>query len=75
MSEPVVVHEEVITQIRQAMADAGVNQEELARRLGRSQPWLSRVLAGRRELKVRDAEAIAHALGVDLRIDLNGQQS
>lgn len=45
-----------------ARKDAGVTQRELARRLGKVQPWVSNVERGERRIDVVEFYAIARAL-------------
>jgi transcriptional regulator with XRE-family HTH domain len=44
--------------------DLGISQAELARRLGRSRPWVSKVLSGRQNLTLDSLADIGWALGV-----------
>lgn len=44
---------------------AGISQRELARKLGRSQQWVSRVEAGRASVELFEFIRIAHVLGFD----------
>ncbi|HEV2817645.1 MAG TPA: helix-turn-helix transcriptional regulator [Allosphingosinicella sp.] len=51
--------------LRQTRTDAGVSQSELARRLGRPQPFISYVESGERRVDVIEFYAIMKALGAD----------
>jgi transcriptional regulator with XRE-family HTH domain len=44
---------------------AGMTQVELAKRLGKPQPWVSKVESGMRRIDVIEFYAIARALGAD----------
>jgi transcriptional regulator with XRE-family HTH domain len=59
----------VATEIRVTMLRRGVNQTELAQRLGHDQTWLSKRLKGRTTLSIDDLDQIARAIGVEM-IDL-----
>lgn len=51
-------------EIRAEMARQDISQEELARRLGWSQQWVSRRITGVTPVDAGELEAIAAALGV-----------
>lgn len=52
--------------IRAELGRQNISQSELARRIGRSQPWTWNRLNGQIELTVKDVEQIALALDVPL---------
>ena len=52
--------------IRAELGRQNVSQSELARRIGRSQPWIWNRLNGQTELTVKDVQQIALALGVPI---------
>lgn len=56
--------ETAAAEIRAEMARQRLTQGQLAERCKRSQPWLSRRLAGERALTLDDLDVIAVALGV-----------
>lgn len=45
--------------------ERGVSQVELARRLGKEQPFISRIERGERRIDVVEFYALARALGID----------
>lgn len=53
-------------EVASLLAEMGVSQRELARRLGWPQPRIQRRIAGDIPITVRDLERIADALGVPL---------
>ena len=48
-----------------ARADAGLTQAELSRRLGKTQPFMSKVESGLRRIDIVEFCAIARAIGRD----------
>ena len=50
------------------MQEQGITQRELARRLGRSEPWISRVLNGRENTTLKTVAELAWALGLRVRL-------
>lgn len=52
--------------LRQARHEAGLNQEQLAERLGVRQEWISRYEVGERRLDVVELADIARAIGIPL---------
>jgi transcriptional regulator with XRE-family HTH domain len=50
------------------MQEQGISQRDLARRLGRSEPWISRVLNGRENTTLKTVAELAWALGLRLRL-------
>lgn len=50
------------------MQDQGISQRDLARRLGRSEPWISRVLNGRENTTLKTVAELAWGLGLRLRL-------
>ena len=54
--------------IRDRMADLGINQAELARRSGVHAKALSAILAGRRPIGMDTAQRLARALGCDVQL-------
>lgn len=67
MTKSVYTHAYVtfIDRLAQARKDAGVSQVELARRIGRDQPFISLVERKVRRLDVIEFYVIAHAIGAD----------
>ena len=59
---------QVKDQIREAMQDAGVTAYALAGDLGWHQQSLYRMLGGTHDMRLGSAEAIADALGFDLKL-------
>ena len=58
---------DVLSAIRSAMADQSVTQAELARRVNRTQPALSRVLSGNRRPTFGLIQQIMVSLGLEVR--------
>lgn len=56
----------MVAALREALSDSGMSQREVADMLGWEQPTLSRRMSGSRKLTVRDAEAIATVLGLEI---------
>jgi transcriptional regulator with XRE-family HTH domain len=54
----------VAMEIRVAMTRADVRQSELARRIGKTEQWLSVRLRGRQAIDLNDLALIAHGLAV-----------
>jgi transcriptional regulator with XRE-family HTH domain len=52
--------------VRSLLAERGLNQTELARRLGRSQPYISQILNGRRGIAIEALDDLADTLGVSV---------
>jgi hypothetical protein len=50
------------------MREQGISQRDLARRLGRSEPWISRVLNGRENTTLKTVAEVAWGLGLRLRL-------
>jgi len=57
--------------IREIRLAKGMTQEELAEQVRDSAdaPWISRVESGKKDISLRTAIRIAHALGVDMFVD------
>lgn len=55
-----------LTRLRQARAEAGLTQVELANAVGRSQTWLSKCELGERRIDVVELADLAEALGKPL---------
>jgi transcriptional regulator with XRE-family HTH domain len=62
-------HRRLVALLRGIREDAGLSQVELARRLRRSQSFVSKYESGQRRLDLIELRSICHALGVDL-VDL-----
>lgn len=62
MDSPLSTRQAVAEEVRAQMARRRVNGSELARRLGQSQPWVSRRTTGAVALDFDDLDAIARAL-------------
>lgn len=56
----------VASRVRDAMAERGITGVELAKRLGVTQPYMSRRLTGAVEFRASELESVARALGVPL---------
>ena len=56
----------LLTLIRKLRLDAGLNQTEVAERLGRPQSWISKVEVGERRIDVEELRQLCIALGTDL---------
>ena len=54
--------------LKRLMATKGMTQVELARRTGISPAAISRMLAGKQEMTIRQLAAIAHVLGFEVRV-------
>ena len=63
---PITYNESVASEVRAEMARQRVSQTALAKRLGWSQPFLSRRLCSTTDWRVDEIEAVAGALGVPL---------
>jgi transcriptional regulator with XRE-family HTH domain len=59
---------QTIESISAFMKEQGVSQRELARRLGTTEPWVSRLLNGRQNTTVKTLAEVAWALGVRLAV-------
>ena len=57
-----------------AMEDQGVTRTELARRLGTSQAYITRVLSGNANFTLRTMSKLAFALGMQLDVALSPQR-
>jgi transcriptional regulator with XRE-family HTH domain len=57
-----------------AMQCQGVTRAELARRLGTSQAYITRVLSGNANFTLRTMSKLAHALGMRLDVGLSPQK-
>ena len=55
-----------LTRLRQARAEAGLTQVELARAVGRSQTWVSKSELGERRVDVVELAQLAEILGKPL---------
>ncbi|WP_447875849.1 helix-turn-helix domain-containing protein [Serratia fonticola] len=53
-----------------AMQDAGINQSDLARKLGRSKSYVSQLLEGRRNMTLKTLSDIAYAIGAEARVSI-----
>jgi transcriptional regulator with XRE-family HTH domain len=61
---PKTSNEWVIANVKEAMDLRRWTQAELAERLGRSQPWLSKRLSGTTSFQIEDLDALAHVFGL-----------
>lgn len=59
-------YREFLTRLRQARAEAGLTQIELARAVGRSQTWVSKCELGERRVDIVELADLAEALGKPL---------
>ena len=57
-----------------AMQRQGVTRAELARRLGTSQAYITRVLSGNANFTLKTMTKLAHALGMQLDVGLSAQE-
>jgi len=57
-----------------AMEEKGVTRSELARRLGTSQAYITRVLSGHANLTLKTMSKLAFALGLQLDVALSPQR-
>lgn len=62
----------ITTKIRSLLAERGMNQRQLAAKLGESSVWLSRRLTGRRPMQITDLVSIAGVLQVHVGALLGG---
>jgi len=58
-------YRKLLALIRQLRLDAGLNQTQLAERLGHPQSWVSKVEVGERRIDVEELRQVCVALGVD----------
>jgi transcriptional regulator with XRE-family HTH domain len=56
----------LLTELRKARKEAGLNQTELGARLGETQSFISKVERGERRLDLVELDAFCKALGVSL---------
>lgn len=61
---------EFVDEICEQMDAQGVSSAELARRMGTSRAWVSRVLRGENNLTIASMGKLAFALGMRVRADL-----
>ena len=61
-SEP---YRELLTLLRERRRTAGLNQADLAARIGRRQTWLSKVETGERRIDVEELRQLCVAMDVD----------
>ena len=61
-SEP---YRELLSLLRERRRAAGLNQQELAARVGRRQTWLSKVETGERRIDVEELRQLCVAMDVD----------
>ena len=59
-------YREFLSRLRQARAEAGLTQVEVAEAIGRSQTWLSKCELGERRVDVVELTDLAEALGKPL---------
>lgn len=52
--------------VRSLLSERGLNQTELARRMGRSQPYISQILNGKRGIAIEALDELADNLGVSV---------
>ena len=60
----------IVSMLAQARIEAGISQQELARRIGTQKPNISRIENGQQNLSVDTIIKIAHALNKDVSFDL-----
>lgn len=53
-----------------AMQDSGINQSELASKLGKSKPYISQLLDGTRNMTLKTLSDISFALGAEARVKI-----
>jgi transcriptional regulator with XRE-family HTH domain len=66
---------EVTEKIAEALEASGLNQSELARRMGRSKAFVSQILSGGRNLTLRTLADVAWALDADARVLIRSKKS
>ncbi|MCX6378700.1 MAG: helix-turn-helix transcriptional regulator [Armatimonadetes bacterium] len=68
MQKSVFSHEQIILQnlLRQIRLDAGLRQADLAERLGKPQPFVSRFESGEKLLDLPELRQVCQALGLTL---------
>lgn len=59
------LHETFCENVRDLMSYHGMNQTDLANRLGVTQSFVSQLVSGKRKPGLGTIESVAHALGVD----------
>ena len=60
------LHRDLVEFLTEERVAAGLNQRELARRLGVYQSWVAKTEAGQRRVDIVDLFAMADAIGFDL---------
>jgi transcriptional regulator with XRE-family HTH domain len=66
---------EVAEQVRKLRTALGLSQEELAQRVGTTQPMIARLEAGGQPPSLRTLERLAEALDADLTVRLSARAS
>jgi transcriptional regulator with XRE-family HTH domain len=63
-----LLYADTIETLTAFMQDRGISQRDLALRLGRSEPWISRVLNGRENTTLKTVAELAWGLGLRMRL-------
>lgn len=66
----VELKEGVANAVWEAMQQKGVSQTELARRLGKSKPYVSKLLAGGQNLTLESLAQLSGALGCEVKVEI-----
>ena len=61
---------DVTEQFAKAMQDAGLSQADLARKMGRSPSFISKLLSGSRNITLRTIADVSSALSLDVSVSL-----
>jgi len=66
---------EVTEALSEAIEERGLTRSEVAKRLGKTKGFVSQLLAGGRNLTLRTVADIADAIGISLRVAVQGAES
>jgi len=73
-----VLGEKLILEVTEALSEAiekrGLTRSEVARRLGKTKGFVSQLLAGGRNLTLRTVADIADAIGISLKVAVQGAE-
>jgi transcriptional regulator with XRE-family HTH domain len=74
-----VLGEKLILEVTEALSEAiekpGLTRSEVAKRLGKTKGFVSQLLAGGRNLTLRTVADIADAIGISLKVAVQGAES